>query len=55
MLEEALESFAGAVLAVSHDRRFLRRLEASVAVRFDGKGGVDVLRLATQHDLEQLL
>lgn len=36
MLEEALDEYQGAVLAVSHDRRFLRRLRPSLRLRVEG-------------------
>jgi ATPase subunit of ABC transporter with duplicated ATPase domains len=35
-LEKALESFEGTVVAVSHDRAFLRRMDRFVMVLHDG-------------------
>jgi ATPase subunit of ABC transporter with duplicated ATPase domains len=55
MLEEALAEYEGAVIAVSHDRRFLRRLEPSAALRFDGGGSVRVQELPSPRDLEAAL
>ncbi|MGH7868300.1 MAG: ATP-binding cassette domain-containing protein, partial [Candidatus Dormibacteraceae bacterium] len=55
MLEDALDDYEGAVLAVSHDRRFLRRLRPEVGLCFTGDGEVQVRELSSERDLEAVL
>jgi ATPase subunit of ABC transporter with duplicated ATPase domains len=55
MLEGALGGYRGAVIAVSHDSRFLRRLHPAAVVRFGVEGGVEVRELSSERDLEVAL
>ncbi|HEX4212804.1 MAG TPA: ABC-F family ATP-binding cassette domain-containing protein [Candidatus Dormibacteraeota bacterium] len=54
MLEQALGEFKGAVLAVSHDRRFLRRLRPQALIEF-GTGSVAHRLRVDERDLEMVL
>jgi ATPase subunit of ABC transporter with duplicated ATPase domains len=50
-LEQALDGFTGTVVAVSHDRAFLRRMDRYLMVRHDGS----VLALPDYDSAEQAL